>query len=190
MKGLDGQEVFCSLGTAFWIVCLKAYDQWKIPARSFRESHINPTSTFRLHRRQPRWAIMRDVSCPWLRVRLSTLALKSKVSGHSCCGGSCANCFHADAGLNVCSHRAVVLSAPATILAAVAKFQMICGKAIGHGLCGSQKHGVSALISHACFVVVVLVVASTDGFEPPWNCTVSARNVNAWVCALATDSDI
>ena len=58
-----------------------------------------------------------------------------------------ATCLHADAGPNVCSHRAVVahesgLSPTATILLVVGNFQMYCGRAIGHGLCHAQRHGV------------------------------------------------
>ena len=57
------------------------------------------------------------------------------------------NCFQADAGPNVCSHRAVVahVSGPsptATIFAVVEKFQLLCGRAIGHGLCDPQRQGV------------------------------------------------
>ena len=37
---------------------------------------------------------------------------------------------------------------------------------------------------------VMLSVGSTDGIESPWNCTVRAKKVNAWVCALATDRDL
>ena len=36
----------------------------------------------------------------------------------------------------------------------------------------------------------MLSVGLTDGIESPWNFTVSAMKVNAWVCAFATDSDL
>ena len=36
----------------------------------------------------------------------------------------------------------------------------------------------------------MLSVGSTDGIGSPWNCTVSAMKVNAWVCPLAADHDL